>query len=231
MGAAEMLDTLSPVETPEGIELGLRLAGPLPRMLAWLIDAIIRFAMLYGLALGLSLLGTFGVGMLLLTGFFLEWLYPVAFEMLMDGQTIGKRALGVRVLCDDATPVTLSASVLRNLLRAVDFMPLFYGLGVAVMLSNGAFQRLGDLAAGTLVVYVDRPRGRDTLPSAPPLAPPVALTAEEQQALIAFAERLRELSPERAQELAALAGPLGPGGAPPTPERLVRFANWLAGSP
>ncbi len=231
MDSAEMLDTLSPVETPEGIELGLHLAGPLPRMLAWMIDAIIRFAMLYALALGLSLLGAFGVGMLLIAVFLLEWLYPVAFELLMEGQTIGKRALGLRVLCDDATPVALSASVLRNLLRAVDFMPVFYGLGVTVMLSNRSFQRLGDLAAGTVVVYVERPRRRDTLPAAAPLAPPVALTAEEQQALIAFAERLRELSPERARELAALAGPLGIGRAPPTPERLVRFANWLAGTP
>ncbi len=226
-----MLDTLILVETPEGIELGLRLAGPLPRMLAWLIDAVIRFALLYALALGLLLLGAFGVGMLFLAVFLVEWLYPVAFELLMEGQTIGKRALGLRVLCDDATPVTLSASVLRNLLRAVDFMPVFYGLGVAVMLSNRSFQRLGDLAAGTLVVYVDQPQRSEKLTSAPPLSPPVALTAEEQQALIAFAERLPELSSERAQELASLAIPLGAEGKAPTPERLVRLANWLAGSP
>jgi uncharacterized RDD family membrane protein YckC len=224
-----MLDTLTTVETPEGIALGLRPAGPLSRMLAWMIDTIIRFALLYVLLLGLSLLGDFGVGLFLILLFLVEWLYPVAFELLMDGQTIGKRAMGLRVLCDDATPVTVSASLLRNLLRGVDFLPFFYGLGVATMLASRDFKRLGDLAAGTLVVYVTRPRKDQSLPKAQPLSPPVALEAEEQQAVIGFAERLGELSTERARELAALAEPLGAYGIEPTPERLVRIANWLAG--
>jgi len=227
--SAGALDTLRSVETPEGIALGLRPAGPLSRMVAWLIDAILRFAAVYVLVLGLSILGKFGLGLLLIAVFLLEWLYPVAFELLMDGQTIGKRALGLRVLCDDATPVTLSASLLRNLLRAVDFLPMLYGLGVAAMLTNRDFKRLGDLAAGTLVVYVARPRRSQALVKAQPLTPPVALEAEEQQALVGFAERLSELSPERARELAALAEPLGVHGLAPTPERLVRIASWLAG--
>ncbi|MGD2081802.1 MAG: RDD family protein [Chromatiales bacterium] len=224
-----MLDTLRTVETPEGIELGLRVAGPLPRMLAWLIDALIRFAVLYVLLLGLSVLGAFGVGLFLIATFLLEWLYPVALELTMDGQTVGKRALRLRVLCDDGTPVTLSASVVRNLLRAVDFLPLLYGLGVASMLSNRDFKRLGDLAGGTVVVYTDRSRFRGVIPKALPLTPPVALTAEEQQAVISFAERAGSLSPERARELASLAEPLGGASGAPTPERLVRMANWLAG--
>jgi hypothetical protein len=153
----------------------------------------------------------------------------VAFELGMDGQTVGKRALGLRVLCDDGTPVTLSASMVRNLLRTVDFLPLFYGLGVAAMLSNRDFKRLGDLAGGTVVVYTVGPQVHGSLPDARPLAPPVALTAEEQQAVVGFAERAAELSTERARELASLAVPLGAAGAP-TPERLVRMANWLAGS-
>jgi uncharacterized RDD family membrane protein YckC len=225
-----MIDTLRTVETPEGIELGLRVAGPLPRMLAWLIDALLRFAVLYVLLLGLSMLGAFGVGLFLIAAFLLEWLYPVALELTMDGQTVGKRALGLRVLCDDGTPVTLSASVLRNLLRAVDFLPVLYGLGVAAMLANRDFKRLGDLAGGTVVVYTGRARPRAVIPEAPPVAPPVALTAEEQQAVVSFAERAAELSPQRAEELAALARPLGDASGAPTPGRLVRMANWLAGT-
>lgn len=225
-----MLDTLRTVETPEGIELGLRLAGPLPRMLAWLIDALIRFAALYLLLLILSMLGAFGVGLFLIAAFLMEWLYPVAFELAMEGQTLGKKALGLRVLCDDGTPVTLSASVLRNLLRAVDFLPFLYGLGLAVMLVNRDFKRLGDLAGGTVVVYTDGPRSGASVPGAPPLAPPLALAAAEQQAVIDFAERMSGLSAERARELAHLAEPLGDAQGPPTPERLVRMANWMAGA-
>ena len=224
-----MLDTLRTVETPEGIELGLRLAGPLPRMLAWLIDALLRFAALYVLLLTLSILGAFGLGLFLIAAFLLEWLYPVALELAMDGQTLGKRALGLRVVCDDGTPVTLSASVLRNLLRAVDFLPFFYGLGLAATLANREFKRLGDLAAGTVVVYTDGLGAGGRVPEAPALAPPLALATGEQQAVMDFAERVGELSQERARELATLAEPLGDAQGPPTPRRLVRIANWLAG--
>lgn len=223
-----MLDTARSIATPEGIELTLRLAGPVPRALAWLIDFAIRVGVLVVLAMVVGLLGKLGQAAFLLAWFLLEWLVPAWFEVQWNGQTPGKRALGIAVLNDNGTPVRWPAALARNLLRAVDFLPFFYGFGLATMLINRDFKRLGDLAANTLVVYRDAaPRG-SAVPPATPLAPPVALTVAEQRAVLEFAERSPGLTAERAEELAELAHPLvgaGVGAA----ERLVRIANFLVG--
>jgi hypothetical protein len=114
------------------------------------------------------------------------------------------------------------------LLRAVDFLPFFYGFGLATMLINRDFKRLGDLAANTLVVYRDAaPRG-SAVPPAMPLAPPFPLTVAEQRAVLEFAERSTGLTAERAEELAELAQPLVGGGLDAA-GRLVRMANFLVG--
>ena len=148
-----MLDTAREVPTPEGIELSLRLAGPVSRSLAWLIDFVVRVVAMAALSTALSLLGKFGIGLLLILWFALEWLYPTVFEVWFDGATPGKRSLGLIVLHDDGTPVRLPASLTRNLLRAVDFFPILYGFGLVTMLLNRDFKRIGDIAAGTVVVY------------------------------------------------------------------------------
>ena len=223
-----MLDTARRIGTPEGIELTLRLAGPVPRALAWLIDFAIRLGALIVLAIGAGPFGNLGQAAFLLAWFLLEWLFPAWCEAQWNGQTPGKKALGIAVLNDDGTPVRWPAALARNLLRAVDFLPLFYGFGLATMLVNRDFKRLGDLAANTLVVYRDAaPRG-SAVPPAEPLAPPLALSVVEQRAVLEFAERVPGLTSERAEELAALAQPLvgaGVGAA----RRLVRMANFLVG--
>jgi uncharacterized RDD family membrane protein YckC len=225
-----MLDTARRIATPEGIELALRLAGPVPRAGAWALDLVLRLAILAVLAMVLGVLGGFGLGVFLLCWFFLEWLYPAWCEVNWAGATPGKKVLGLVVLHDDGTPVRWPAALARNLLRAIDFLPVFYGFGLAAMLANRDFKRLGDLAAGTIVVYREgSPRGF-RIPQAPPLAPPVPLTLAEQRAILDFAERAPGLTAERAEELAliphALTGRLdGPGAA----ERLVRIANYLVG--
>lgn len=223
-----MIDTLRTVQTPEGIDLHLPVAGLVPRSLAWLIDAIIRLLIYSGLATVLVFFGDTGVGLYLLAAFVIEWFYPVLFEVLRDGQTPGKRSYGIKVLHDDGTPVGWSASLIRNLLRVVDFLPIMYGFGLATIMLNRDFKRLGDLAAGTIVVYREAPIPVPKLSVSHPKRPPFALTQEEQQAIIAFAERSPGLTTERAEELAQLTGPLVTNKPRPI-ETLYSYAKWLSG--
>lgn len=198
------LDNTHRVETPEGIDIVLRPAGLVPRALAFGLDLLIRLALLLALALGLSTLGNFGVGAGALLLFLVQWWYMVLFEVLNDGRTPGKHWLGLKVIHDDGTPIGWASSLTRNLLRFVDMLPFGYFLGAISSLWHPSFKRLGDLAAGTLVVYRERAAVTATLPTADPIAPPFALELAEQHALISFAERRTSLSPERRQELAAI---------------------------
>jgi uncharacterized RDD family membrane protein YckC len=223
-----LLDTARRIATPEGIELTLRLAGPVPRALAWLLDFLIRVVILVFLMMVAAPLGRLGWAAVLLAWFLLEWLFPAWCEVNWNGQTPGKRSLGIAVLNDDGTPVRWPAALARNLLRAVDFLPFFYGFGLAAMLLNRDFKRLGDLAANTLVVYRESAPGGFMISPAAPLAPAEPLSVPEQRAILDFAERVPGLTAERAEELAALARPLvGPGSG--AAERLVRIANFLVG--
>ncbi len=226
-----MLDTTRRVATPEGIELTLRLAGPVPRALAWSVDLALRAAIVLVVMTIASQLGRAGWGVVLLAAFFVEWLLPAWFEAQMRGQTPGKRLFGLAVLNDDGTPLRWPGALTRNLLRAVDFLPLMYGFGLVAMLLNRDFKRLGDLAAATVVVYqasaVDSSRA---IPQAPPVAPPVELDLEEQRAVLELAERSAGLTRERVEELAALPTPLvGRLDGARAAARLLGIANYLAG--
>ena len=224
-----MLDTARRVATPEGIELTLRLAGPVPRALAWAVDLATRLIALWVLALLFGSLGWFGVGMMFLVTFFLEWLFPAWCEARWNGATPGKRVLGLMVLNDDGSPVRWSAALTRNLLRAVDFLPFIYATGLAAMLVNRDFKRLGDLAAGTVVVYRESAHRAAQIPPAAPLAPPAPLSLGEQRTLLDLAERSPVLSPARVEELAELARPLVGGTRDDPAERVLRVANHLVG--
>jgi len=221
-----MLDTIRAYETPEGVELDLRLAGPLVRACAWAIDAVIRAALYLVIAYLFSLFGGVGLSLTLISVFLLEWFYPVVFEM-RSGQTPGKKALGIQVVNDNGTPVNWSASVVRNLLRSVDFLPFLYCFGVITMLINPEFRRLGDLAAGTLVTYRDRSGDRPVLPEADALAPPQGLDVDEQLLLLLFAERSGTLSGERRIELANLLGELTGRHGEAAVKTLWANARWL----
>lgn len=225
-----MLDTLRTIPTPEGIELTLKVAGPIPRAAAWAIDVFIRLVIVFALQAVLSVLGNVGMGIFMLLWFVLEWLYPVLFEVLWQGATPGKRQCNLRVLHEDGTPVGWRASVARNLIRAVDFLPFFYGFGLIAMLLNRDFKRLGDLAAGTIVVHTERAAKPVAIPAAEPLPPTLALALVEQRAIIDFAERRAKWSDARAAELASHAGPLVSGVSEgQVALRLVRMANYLVG--
>jgi uncharacterized RDD family membrane protein YckC len=203
------LDTRYQVETPEGIDLPLRPAGLLVRTLAFSLDLGIR-----GLVLGLLfiILGFFdevGVGLGSILLFLVSWWYMVLFEVLNQGRSPGKYLMGLRVVQDDGTPIGWSASLTRNLLRFVDMLPFGYFLGAISCLQHPTFKRLGDLAAGTLVIYREQAIKRPELPPAVPRTAPFALSLNEQRAILGFAERQGQLSAERTRELAAiLAQPL-----------------------
>jgi uncharacterized RDD family membrane protein YckC len=202
-----LLDTTRIIETPEGVSIRLRLAGPVPRALAWMVDSFIC-AIAWSVALiFLSQLGDFGLGLWLICIFLLAWFYPVLFEVYAQGATPGKKMLGLAVLQDDGVPVGWSASVVRNLLRFIDLLPLFYAFGLCSMFLSRDFKRLGDIVAKTIVVHRDKPRLSQKLPPVRALSPPVWLSSSEQQLIVAFAARVPRLTPDRAQELAQILDP------------------------
>ncbi|MBD8806407.1 MULTISPECIES: RDD family protein [Pseudomonas syringae group] len=198
------LDTRIAIETPEGIDMILRPAGLVVRSLAFGIDLGIRAAVIGVLFLILQLFDKFGMGLAAIALFLVNWWYMVLFEVLDQGRTPGKRAMGLRVVNDDGTPIGWAASLTRNLLRFVDMLPLAYSVGAISCLNHPRFKRLGDLAAGTLVVHTDLPVQRPILPAVEPYVVPVALQLEEQRAVLSLAERQGDLSEARKQELAAI---------------------------
>jgi uncharacterized RDD family membrane protein YckC len=228
------LDTIHTVETPEGVELALRCAGPIPRGFAWVIDFVLRGIAMLLVGWALSTLGQASMGIILVVAFFTEWLYPVFFEVLWHGRTPGKRVFGLAVIRDDGLPVDWGSSFLRNLLRVADFLPGMFGAALISMMASRSFKRLGDLAAGTIVVYSASeavlPWQFETKSNVLAHAPVVALTLEEQRSVIAFAARARLLGKARADELASVAAHALDGrthaSASPT-ERVIAVASWL----
>lgn len=203
------LDTRYQVETPEGIDLPLRPAGLLVRALAYGLDLGIRALVMGVLFVALGFFGEIGIGLGSILLFLISWWYMVLFEVLNQGRSPGKQMMGLRVVQDDGTPIGWSASLTRNLLRFADMLPFAYFLGAISCLQHPAFKRLGDLAAGTLVIYREQTVERPQLPPATPRSAPFALSLDEQRAILGFAERQAQLSAERTQELAAiLAQPL-----------------------
>ncbi|MDQ6684439.1 MAG: RDD family protein, partial [Pseudomonadota bacterium] len=206
--AAARLDTRYAAETPEGISLALRPAGIVARGYAYAIDFLIRSTLILGIVSTAVALRHFGVGLALIAFFALEWLYPVAFELSRKAATPGKRALGLAVVMDTGLPITPAASLTRNLLRAADFLPWLYAFGLLSMLFRADFKRLGDLAAGTLVIHVGvAVPSPVALPDVRARAPEVPLSARAQAAIVGWGGRLGRLTEARADELASLAVP------------------------
>lgn len=200
------LDSTYEFETPEGVTLELRLAGLLPRMLAWVLDTVIRLGIFLLFSFVTSFFDVAGFGILLIIWFLLEWFYPVLFEVY-TGATPGKRALQLYVCHDDGTPVSWGGALTRNLLRVVDFAPFFYTLGGLVVMFGTDFKRIGDHIAGTVVVYKDPDPIAFKGSAVQPQAIPILLSLQEQRAVLDFSERASQLSTARKEELAShLAG-------------------------
>jgi uncharacterized RDD family membrane protein YckC len=167
------MDDFLSIDTPENVIFGYEIAGIGSRFLAAMVDSLI-IAVLLGIAyFTLSLFmaaAEFAVEQLMawivafysLLTFAILWGYYILFEIVWNGQSPGKRWQRLRVLRSDGTPIGAIESFIRNLVRIVDFLPFAYGIGVVTMFINGQSRRLGDLAAGTLVV---REQGTVTLAS------------------------------------------------------------------
>lgn len=240
------LDTVRLFATPEHIAFQFRLAGPMARGLAWGIDLMIRVGVLAVVGFGLMLTGShFGVGVWLVIYFFLDWLAGGLCEWQWKGYTPGKRALGIRVIGTDGLPAGCGACLLRNVLRVADGLPMVgklptFLLGVLSMGMSGTFQRLGDLAAGTVVVY-DNPRGAGRVQLdneararalADELPPELAHLVDGSVARAAsgYVARRRQFHPRRRAEMAEhLAGPLRRrlDLPPATDPDLLLCALWL----
>ena len=161
------------IDTPENVTFDYKVAGIGSRFLAALVDTavivllqVIAFATLFLAFLqqdepfalfeennsDVTLLYWF-LGIILLINFAFYWGYYIFFEILWNGQTPGKRLVGLRVIRLDGTPVSAAEVVIRNLARTIDLLPAAYGIGVVTMFVNENSRRLGDLAAGTVVVH------------------------------------------------------------------------------
>jgi uncharacterized RDD family membrane protein YckC len=158
------------IATPEGVSLELPLAGVGSRFVALLLDLLLQslaFVLLIVLLVVTDAGGFAAAAVMAAAGFALLFAYPVAFELVAAGRTPGKRWSGLRVVCDDGSPVTFRASALRNLLRLADVLPGMYLVGAIAIFATRKNQRLGDLAAGTVVVREPRAAAHVTQPPAP----------------------------------------------------------------
>jgi uncharacterized RDD family membrane protein YckC len=160
------------IDTPEQIALEFPLAGVGSRFLAIAFDTLLQGGAIVALvALGfavravsgfvppLSGLGMWGIAILLAIGFVIYSGYFAIFEAVWAGQTPGKRLVRLRVIDVSGRPLTVYAAIVRNLLRLVDQLPGMYALGILSILITTRQQRIGDLAAGTVVVHerIDAP--------------------------------------------------------------------------
>lgn len=146
------------VATPELVAFSYELGGVGSRFIAALLDLLVALAIVFLIGLlAIALSGATGsvtVGLLIfvLGSFAMVYGYFWAQEAAFNGQTLGKRAARLRVVGENGEPVTFSQAGIRNLIRFVDFLPLWYGIGLVTLFINGRGRRLGDLAAGTVVV-------------------------------------------------------------------------------
>jgi uncharacterized RDD family membrane protein YckC len=175
------LDTHIEIITPENIAFHYRVAGPFRRLPAFLIDLVIRLTLAAGGLLATSVffgatgLKELGYGLTLLLWFFLAWFYGGLFETFWNGQTPGKRLMNIRVVSIEGQPITPLQAILRNILREVDAQPMWlYQVGLLAATSNQRFQRLGDLACGTMVVVEERRHLQEVIRTGEPEAMRVA---------------------------------------------------------
>jgi len=226
------------ISTPERVAFQYEIAGIGSRFLAQILDSLVIAVILIAITiLATSMGGLFGSGELallieIILGFILLAGYFLISEAAWNGQTLGKRAARLRVVGDHGEPLTLGQAAIRNLVRIVDFLPVFYAIGMLTLFINGRGKRLGDFAAGTLVVR-DRervslydlssapagavaapqpassiwgtPSSTPTAPTAPSGAPP--LNAGLRRLVVAYAARREALPVERRQALAQSAEP------------------------
>lgn len=219
---SERLTQTVDIETPELVVVSYTIAGLGSRVAAALIDLAINVMMFLAVIAGLVLLSrgaapgstrampsaAWALAVMLIMQFVVLWGYYLLFEGLRDGQTPGKRMLGLRTVRDGGYSVGFAASAVRNLMRIIDLQPAFsYLVGIASIAFTKSGKRLGDIVAGTIVVreaLVRQPAHVVAVPSATVTTPVTArLTDAEFQLLERWSERRNSLDPERRRQLVA----------------------------
>ena len=225
------IDTLQTVELADGMEIHLRVAGPFLRLSAFLLDLISKYAVMVALQSLLELIfpflgGNVAIAFSYLAAFFVWWFYDVVFELSPWGATLGKKAFGLRVVNEAGGGVKVGQAMIRNIIKTIEIFVPFLPL---IACFHPRFQRLGDLAAGTLVIY-SRPRIDPMVPGPPPMhCVPVnlALSREEEAAILSYRYRSGGWSEARRVELAdhlkKITGETGPRGI----NRVMGMAQWL----
>jgi uncharacterized RDD family membrane protein YckC len=208
------------IDTPEQVALELPIAGVGSRFLAVAVDTLLQSVLAFGGLIALAIatplvvmfapvwLVSIGPAILVLYGFCLFWGYFAFFEILWSGRTPGKRLAGIRVIKESGRPITPLEAMGRNIVRSIDFLPVFYALGVLVMLFNHKSRRLGDFVAGTIVVH--DAAGESPRPEVPAAAErsvsqgAVTRVSQEELRLIeTYLRRRFDLDPTVRDEMAA----------------------------
>jgi uncharacterized RDD family membrane protein YckC len=231
------------IDTPEQTPLEFEIAGIGSRFLAMAIDTLIQAAAAVFVGLAGALLffavlsahqpSTLWIAAISILCFFvLFYGYFAIFEAIWNGQTPGKRSVGIRVIKDSGRPITPAESVARNLLRIVDQLPTLYATGIVSILLSKQNKRLGDFVAGTIVVRENSLAKSRPVWQASPVAVNVTygserLTAEDFALVEAFLNRRSELDPyvryQMAAQIAAKIQPklTIPANELPSPEKLL----------
>ncbi len=161
------------IRTPEGIVFAYTLASPVSRALAWVVDTLcilLATSLLSKLLTPLHTLSSdIATGLWVLTFALVSTGYAILLEWRWRGQTLGKRLLGLKVQDAYGLRLRFSQVLVRNLFRAVDRLPLLYGVGAASILCTRRAQRLGDLAGNTVVIRIARPARPDLSRLAAPM--------------------------------------------------------------
>lgn len=220
------LDDRITIATPEGVAIEMVLAGLGSRFLARLLDSVIQLLIIIALAVLLGVTGSSGIGIavFVIMVFLVVFAYDVVLETLNNGRTVGKMAAGIRVAGLMGEPVRFVTSSVRNIARIADFLPVFYLVGTISIVATQHDQRLGDLAAGTVVVR-DRFPGLAQLPAPITVTPAAvatwdvsAIRPDEVQAIRQFLDRRLSLRwPARSYFALDLVNRVGPRvvGVPP----------------
>ena len=212
------------LETPEHVRLHLELAGVGSRFLAGFVDSLLQAVLIVGIGLAIgygrwALTGDetriwTNVAIVVVSSVLIIIVYYMVFELAWGGQSPGKRMAGLVVVRDDGSPIGFTESAIRNILRLVDLLPIYYTIGMASIFLTRNCKRLGDIAAGTIVIKVREfvPRELDEVPveaealpsEAGAFADPLvqrarahvaALTPQESDTVARFMERRMELEP------------------------------------
>src|SRR5829696_3782980 len=203
------------ISTPEGVDVELTLAGIGSRFIAALFDFAIEFAVILAAGFLLGVVGGDGSGWanaaFAIIFFLVFFVYDVLFEVRSRGRTPGKRWTGLRVVRTGGRPVTFVPSCVRNVMRLVDILPALYAIGMLSIFVTARNQRLGDLAAGTMIVR-ERPGGLRARAAASEPAPAgaradgwdvSAVSAQDVGTVRQFLGRREELEAGARAELAA----------------------------